>query len=83
MTTSPVIEEIHAFRAEYARQYNYDLKAICNAVQQKQRQSGHEIVSFFVPNQASDSGWRQASESSGQIAATADKNSELTTVSVN
>ena len=67
LTTNPIIEEIHAFRAEYARQYDYDLKAICNAAQQKQRQSGHEIVSFFVPNQSSDSGWSQASESSGNL----------------
>lgn len=71
LTTNPIIEEIHAFRAEYARQYDYDLKAICNAAQQKQRQSGHEIVSFFVPNQANDSILSQTSESSGQIAATA------------
>jgi hypothetical protein len=30
--TSPIIEEIHAFRAQYARQYGYDLKVICNGV---------------------------------------------------
>lgn len=36
LTGKPIIEEIHAFRAEYARQYDYDLKAICVAAQQKQ-----------------------------------------------
>jgi len=60
---NPIIEEIHAFRAEYARQYNDDLKAICDAARQKQKQSGHEIVSFFVPNQAVDSNFSQTSQS--------------------
>ena len=46
-TINPIIEEIHAFRAEYARQYGYDLRAICDAARKKQMQSGHEIVSFF------------------------------------
>ena len=50
-TINPMIEEIHAFRAEYARKYGYDLRAICDAARQKQMQSGHEIVSFFVQTQ--------------------------------
>jgi len=53
--SNPIIEEIHAFRAEYARQYDFDLKAICDAARQKQRQSGHEIVSFFVQTQSVNS----------------------------
>ena len=70
--TSPIIEEIHAFRAEYARRYNYDLKAICEAARQKQTQSGHEIVSFFVPNQLVDSTSSIKSEPRGQLAADTD-----------
>jgi len=54
-TINPIIEEIHAFRAEYARKYGYDLRAICDAARQKQMQSGHEIVSFFVQTQAVNS----------------------------
>lgn len=54
-TVNPIIEEIHAFRAEYARQYDYDLRAICDAARQKQRQSGHEIVSFFDQTQSINS----------------------------
>jgi hypothetical protein len=54
-TTNPIIEEIHAFRAEYARKYGYDLRAICNAARQKQQKSGHEIVSFFDPTQPANS----------------------------
>ena len=54
-TINPIIEEIHAFRAEYARKYDYDLRAICDAARQKQLHSGHEIVSFFVQTQAVNS----------------------------
>ena len=69
---NPIIEEIHAFRAEYARQYNYDLKAICEAARQKQRQSGHEIVSFIAPDQPVGSTFGLASQSSGGLAAATD-----------
>ena len=54
-TINPIIEEIHAFRAEYARQYGYDLRAICDAARQKQIHSGHEIVSFFYQAQPTNS----------------------------
>ena len=54
-TNNPIIEEIHAYRAEYARQYGYDLRAICDAAKKKQMQSGHEIVSFFEQTQPNNS----------------------------
>ncbi len=70
--TNQIIEEIHAFRAEYAQRYNYDLKAICEAARQKQTQSGHEIVSFFVPDQPVDSTLSLKGEPRGQLAADTD-----------
>jgi hypothetical protein len=54
-TSNPIIDEIHAYRAEHARQFDYDLKAICAAARQRQRNSGHEIVSFFAPARLADS----------------------------
>jgi len=70
--TSPIIEEIHAFRAQYARQYGYDLKVICDAARQNQRQSGHEIVSYFVPGPPVDSTLSTKTEPSGPLAAATD-----------
>ncbi|AGX86210.1 hypothetical protein [Candidatus Symbiobacter mobilis] len=64
-TMNPIIEEIHAFRAEYARQYDYDLRAICDAARQKQLQSGHEIVSFFYQAPPTNSNLSLTNHSSG------------------
>jgi hypothetical protein len=41
------IKEIRKFREEYARQFNYDVKAICRDIQKKQAKSGRKIVSFL------------------------------------
>ena len=71
-TINPIIEEIHAFRAEYARQYGYDLRAICDAAQKKQMQSGHEIVSFFNQTQPINSYLSLTNQSNGRLPAAAD-----------
>ena len=71
-TINPIIEEIHAFRAEYARQYDYDLRAICDAARKKQMQSGHEIVSFFDQTQPINSHLNLTNQSNGRLPAAAD-----------
>jgi len=71
-TINPIIEEIHAFRAEYAQQYSYDLRAICDAARQKQMQSGHEIVSFFNQAQPINSHLSLTNHSSGPPTASAE-----------
>ena len=41
-----IIEEIHKDRDEYARQFNYDLHAICQDIRKKQGQGGRRVVSL-------------------------------------
>ncbi len=33
--TDPIVEEIHRYREEYARQFNYDAYAICRDLQRR------------------------------------------------
>ena len=46
MWRDQIIEELHKVREEYARQFNFDINAICKDFQEKQAQSGRKIVSF-------------------------------------
>ena len=46
MWQDPIVEEIHKTREEYARQFNFDIDAICKDIQAKQANSGREVVSF-------------------------------------
>jgi hypothetical protein len=46
MIDDPIVAEVRKARDEYARRFNYDLDAICADLQQKQAQSGRELVSF-------------------------------------
>jgi hypothetical protein len=42
----PIVDEVRKAREEYARQFNYDLDAICHDLRQKQQASGVQVVSF-------------------------------------
>nr|VFK21782.1 MAG: hypothetical protein BECKLPF1236A_GA0070988_103166 [Candidatus Kentron sp. LPFa]VFK35018.1 MAG: hypothetical protein BECKLPF1236C_GA0070990_103226 [Candidatus Kentron sp. LPFa] len=42
----PIVEEIHKTREEYARQFDYDVDAICRDIQIKQANSERKLVSF-------------------------------------
>ena len=46
MWQDPIVEEIHKTREEYARQFNFDIDAICKDIQAKQANSDREVVSF-------------------------------------
>jgi len=46
MWRDPIVEEIHKAREEYARQFDYDVHAICKDIQIKQADSGRKLVSF-------------------------------------
>ena len=46
MIDDPLIEEIRRNRNEYAKQFNYDLDAICRDLKEKQEISGRKAVSF-------------------------------------
>ena len=41
-----IVEEIRKGREEHAAQFNYNVKAIIEALQEEERQSGRKIVSF-------------------------------------
>jgi len=42
----PSVAEVRKARDEYARRFNYDLDAICKDLQERQSQSGRNVVSF-------------------------------------
>ncbi len=46
MWKDSIVEEIRAIREEHARQYNYDIRAIFNALKEEERKSGRQTVSF-------------------------------------
>jgi len=40
----PINEEIHKYREEHARQFNFDLRAICEDLRALQRSSNLKVV---------------------------------------
>jgi hypothetical protein len=46
MSSDLIVEEIRRLRDEYAKQFNYDLKAMFEDLRQEQRTSGRTIVSL-------------------------------------
>jgi hypothetical protein len=46
MSRDPIVDEIHKVREEYARELDFDVRAICKDIQAKQLRSGRQLVSF-------------------------------------
>jgi len=46
MFEDPIVDEVRKARDEYARQFNYDLDAICRDLREKQKKSNRKVVSF-------------------------------------
>jgi hypothetical protein len=46
MSRDPWVEEIRAIREAYAKQFHYDLEAICRDLKQQERRSGRKPVSL-------------------------------------
>lgn len=46
MARDEIVDEIRRIRDAYAKQFNYDLDAICRDLQEKQRLSGRKVVSL-------------------------------------
>jgi len=44
MATNTIIEDIHKIREEYAKNFNNDLRAICNDARHKQGREGRMVV---------------------------------------
>ncbi len=45
MRRDPVVQEVRRHRERYAARFNNDIKAICRAAREKQKESGRVIVS--------------------------------------
>ncbi len=43
-----IVAEIHKYREEYAKSFNYDLQAIFNNLKRKQDASGRKIVKLPI-----------------------------------
>jgi hypothetical protein len=41
-----IVEEIRTYRDDYAKQFNYDIHAICQDMRKKQGQAGRKVVSL-------------------------------------
>lgn len=46
MWKDPVVEEVRAIRDEFARQFNYDIEAICRELRAQESQSGRDVVAL-------------------------------------
>lgn len=42
----PIVESVREAREDHAKQFNYNLHAICEDLRFKQKDCGHKIVSF-------------------------------------
>ena len=46
MSKDPVVEEVRTIRDEYARQFDYDIEAICRVLKAQEPNCGHDVVSL-------------------------------------
>ena len=46
MSRDPIVEEIRRVRQERAAKFNYDLRAICADLKEKEKNFGHPVVSL-------------------------------------
>ncbi len=46
MWNDEIVEEIHQIREQYAKSFNYDLKAIFEDLRKKEAESGREVVTL-------------------------------------
>ena len=50
MNHDEILEEIHKFREEHAKSFNYDIKAMCADWRKRQAQSGRKFVTLSPKN---------------------------------
>ena len=48
MYKDPIVEEIHKYKEEYAKSFNYDLKALFEDLRKKQIASGRKFVKLPI-----------------------------------
>jgi hypothetical protein len=54
MHDNEVLEEIRKYREEYAKSFNYDVKAMFNDLRKKQEASGRKFVKLPIKRRSSD-----------------------------
>ena len=64
MIRDPIVDEVRKAREEYAKQFDYDLDAMFDDLQRRQRESGRTFVSF-PPKRRSSATASPAKTSSG------------------
>ena len=42
----PIVAEVRQYREQYAARFNFDLKAICRDLRERQKKGGHKVVSL-------------------------------------
>ena len=52
----PIVEEVRQVRAEHAKKFNYDLKAIFADIRKQQEESGRTYISFSAKRISSSQG---------------------------
>ena len=55
MYKDEILEEIHKYREEYAKSFNYDLKAIFSDLRKKQVARGHKVVKLPIKRESNKS----------------------------
>jgi hypothetical protein len=55
MYKDEIVEEIHRYREEYAKSFNYDLKAIFDDLRKKQIAHGHKVVKLPIQRSSNKS----------------------------
>ena len=63
MLQDEIVEEIHRIRDEYAKSFNYDLKAIFADLQKQQAESGREVVKLPPKRTLTSRGGRESENS--------------------
>ena len=48
MWEDPIVEEIHKFREEHAKKFNYNLEAIFKDLKEKEGKSGRKAISLPI-----------------------------------
>lgn len=48
MWKDPIVEEIHKFREEHAKKFDYNLEAIFKDLKERERKSGRKFISLPI-----------------------------------
>jgi hypothetical protein len=61
MVRDPIVEEVRAIRDKFAKQYNYDIEALVQALQRASTDAGRQIVALPPKPVSEEDGRRRVS----------------------